>query len=240
MPEITLTAEVGRKTGSRDAARLRTTGRIPGVLYGHGRDPLPVAVDAKELRHALNTDAGLNALLNLQLSDGGRQLVITKEIQRHPVRNTVVHIDFIAVNVDEVLSTDVPVHLVGDAEKVRRQDGSLDHQLTSVTITAKANAVPTSIDVDVTQLSVGDVVRIGDLVLPEGVTADGDPDTAVVVVSGPSIDVIETEAADAETEAREDADDSVAAAGDATEEAEKARAVAEGETPEGSSAPSEA
>ncbi len=114
MPDITLVAELGRPLGSRSSGRLRAAGKIPGVVYGHGNDPVPVAVDARELRAALNTDAGLNALINLDMG-GSVQLAMAKDIQRHPTRNTVTHVDFLAVSRDEVITTDVPVTLVGEA-----------------------------------------------------------------------------------------------------------------------------
>src|SRR2546423_13625523 len=111
MPEIVLAAEAGRPVGSRPSGRLRHSGRIPGIVYGHGVDPLPVAVDGRDLRHALSTEAGLNALLNLQV-DGTTHLTMAREIQRDPVRGTVTHVDFQIVRRDEVMAADVPVTLV--------------------------------------------------------------------------------------------------------------------------------
>src|SRR5438067_9811576 len=135
MAEISLVAEVGRVPGSRPSSRLRAAGRIPGVVYGHGIEPLPVSVEARALRGALTTDAGLNALLSLNVS-GTTHLTMAREIQRHPVRGTLMHVDFQVVRRDEVLAADVPVVLVGQAEDVARNDGVVEHQLYSLTINA--------------------------------------------------------------------------------------------------------
>src|SRR4051812_31488982 len=121
MAEITLNVQTGRPTGSRPSNRLRAAGKVPGVIYGHGSDPLPVTVDWKPLRQALTTAAGLNALINLEI-DGPRQLSIVKEMQRHPTLQTVTHVDFLLISRDEAITVDVPVLLEGEAEEVTRED----------------------------------------------------------------------------------------------------------------------
>lgn len=186
MPEITLAAESGRPTGSGPSGRLRTAGKIPGVVYGHGIEPLAVAVDARALRAALTTDAGLNALLNLQV-DGRSHLTLARELQRHPVRHTVVHVDFQVVRRDEVITAEVPIALVGEAAKVHRADGVLDHQVFSVTVHATPAHIPNVIEIDVSDLAIGDAVRVGDLRLPDGVTTDVDPDVAIIVAQPPQV-----------------------------------------------------
>src|SRR5579875_4031328 len=93
MPEIVLEAEVGRPLGSRASRRLRAEGKIPGILYGHGVDPVPVAVAGRDLRVALSGEAGTNALLALR-ANGKTYLSVARELQRHPVRGTVTHVDF--------------------------------------------------------------------------------------------------------------------------------------------------
>ncbi|MGH8981434.1 MAG: 50S ribosomal protein L25/general stress protein Ctc, partial [Acidimicrobiales bacterium] len=93
MPEIVLQAESGRPRGSSAARRLRREGKIPGVVYGHGTEPVSVAVVGRELRLALSGDAGTNALLSLE-ADGNTYLTVARELQRHPVRGTVTHVDF--------------------------------------------------------------------------------------------------------------------------------------------------
>jgi large subunit ribosomal protein L25 len=179
MPEITLNAQLGRKTGSSDSRRLRTAGRIPGVLYGHGMDPIALSVEAKELRSALSTNAGLHQLLEIH-ADGQSYLAIARELQRHPVRGTVSHVDFVIVQRDEFITSDVTINVVGDAVDVRRNGGSVDQELFTLHVKAQPQNVPSSIDVDVSSLTVGGAIRVADLVLPAGVEAAADGDIVVV------------------------------------------------------------
>ncbi|MDQ1395832.1 MAG: large subunit ribosomal protein [Acidimicrobiaceae bacterium] len=210
MPEISLAAESGRTIGSRSSGRLRSSGRIPGVVYGHGMEPVPVAVEGRALRAALTTDAGLNALLSLDI-DGQPHLTMAREIQRHPVRGTVTHVDFQIVRRDEVMSADVPITLVGEAEDVARNDGVVEHQLFSLTINATPDRIPNNIEVDISGLSIGDAIRVGDLRLPDGVTTDIDPEEAVVLAQGSAL------AAEAEALAEEAAEAAEAEAGEGGE-----------------------
>ena len=109
--DITLVATPGRPTGSSASRRLRASGKIPGVLYGRGADPRSITVDWRDLRQALTTDKGLNALITLEV-DGSSTQAIVKEMQRHPVRRDVLHVDFLAVDVDKPIATDVPINPV--------------------------------------------------------------------------------------------------------------------------------
>ena len=189
MPEITLTADTGRPIGSRASNRLRHSGKIPGVLYGHGNEPIPIAVDARSLRAALSGDAGLNALLNLEL-DGRNQLAMAKEIQRDPVRGTVSHVDFLAVNRDEVITADVPIVIVGEALAVNRGDGHIDQQLHTLTIHAKPGDLPNQIEVDISGMEIGDAIRVDDLSRPAGAIADADGETTLVVAQPPQVEAV--------------------------------------------------
>jgi large subunit ribosomal protein L25 len=201
MAEITLVAETGRPAGSSASRRLRKEGKIPAVVYGHGIDPITVAVDGRELRHALTGDSGLNALLNLTV-DGTAHLAMARVLQRHPVRGTVTHIDFQIVRRDEIITAEVPIHLVGEAKAVQSEGGIVDHPLTSLTVAATPALIPHSIEVDVSGLTVGDAIRVGDLQLPAGVTTEVDPEEAVVIAQGQQVSeadlVSETDAEAAE------------------------------------------
>lgn len=197
MPEITLPAEAGRPTGSGAAGRLRVAGKIPGVVYGHGMDPLPIAVEGRALRAALHTDAGVNALLNLEI-DGKAHLTMARDIQRDYVRNVVIHVDFQIVRRDEVISADVPLLLVGEATAVTRASGVIDHQLFTLSVNATPVSLPNEIEVDISGLEVGGSIRVGDLKLPASVTTDVDAETTIVVAHGESASEDELEAAEAE------------------------------------------
>ena len=242
MAEIALTAEAGRPTGTRAAGRLRAAGKIPGVLYGHGTDPTPVAVEGRALRNALMTDAGLNALLELDL-EGTKHLAMARELQRDPVRHSVMHVDFVIVRRDEVISADVNIALVGDALQVHREDGVVDQSMFSITVRTTPGRIPPSIEVDVSELAIGDTIRVGDLKLPEGVTTEVDPEEAVVIGQPPQVTAADlvteaeaeaAEAAEAAAEAGEEGAEGVAAEGEGGEApAESGGGDAPAESPEG-------
>jgi large subunit ribosomal protein L25 len=214
MAEITLKATTGRALGTGPAKRLRVEGKIPAVVYGLGADPIPVSVDWRPLREALTTDAGLNALIDLDI-DGDVALTIVKELQRHPIRRNVLHVDFLRVSADEEITVDVPIVLVGEAKAVNSDNGLVDQILVSLAISAKPADIPTEIAIDISELTVGDTVRVSDLPLPAGVTTDVDGDDPVVTASAGS----QAEpAAAAETGEAAAAEGGEAAAGDGGDE----------------------
>jgi large subunit ribosomal protein L25 len=212
MAENTLVAEIGRPTGTRSSKRLRHDGKIPAVVYGHG-DPVAVAVDWRALRQVLTTEAGLNALINLEVG-GETQLTMVKELQRHPVRHDVLHVDFLRVRADEPITVDVPITLVGEAEEVHRADGTIDHVLYQLSITALPGDIPTELTADISGLVVGDAIRVGDLQLPRGVTTDVDAEETVAVARVEVVELEEPEAAEeGEAEAGEAGADAEGEAG---------------------------
>ncbi len=221
MAEVVLAAEVGRPLGSRAVRRLRREGKIPGVIYGHGTEPLPVAVGARELRIALNSEAGANQLLSLD-TGSGTYLALARDMQRHPVAQTVTHVDFIIVRRDEVISADVPITLVGEALEVHHGDGLVEQQMFTLSINALPSDIPTSIEADISELTIGGQVRVSDLPLPASVTTDVDPETAVVIGQPPRV-VVEEEVA--EGEAVEGAGEE--GAGESTGEAQASDSAAE-------------
>ena len=180
MAEIALVAEPRTSNGTRPSKRLRVAGRIPAIIYGHGDRPLTVSVDARELRLALSSEAGLNALFELSVGDE-RHLAIARELQRHPVRHTVAHVDFQVVRRDEIVPADVALHLVGEALGTTRAGGSIEHLVQSLHIHAKPADIPTSFELDISNLEIGDTVRLSEIPVPPGVVIDGDPEMTVVV-----------------------------------------------------------
>ena len=195
MNEVSLVADVGRVRGSAGARRLRTAGKVPAVLYGHGIEPVSLAVGSRELRAALTSDAGLNALISLDVG-GERHLAMARQLQRHPVRRTIDHVDFVVVRRDEVVSADVNIHLVGEAQEVERADGLVEQQMFSLLVQAKPGDIPNAIEVDISSLSIGEAIRVGDLQLPAGVTTEVDPDAPVVAGSTTRAAAEEEEAED--------------------------------------------
>jgi large subunit ribosomal protein L25 len=200
MPEIVLEAQVGRATGSRAARRLRREGFVPGTVYGHGTEALSVAVEARELRNALSGDAGTNALLSLK---AGKQtyLTLARELQRHAVKGTLTHVDFVIVRRDEVISAEVPLTLVGEAIEVQHGDGLVEQQLFSLVVRALPTDIPNAIELDISGLTIGSSLRVADLTLPPSVSVDTDPEVTVVVGQPPRVEVAAVpEAAEAEGE----------------------------------------
>jgi large subunit ribosomal protein L25 len=208
MAEIQLVAEPGRPAGSRACRRLRREGRIPAVIYGHGIDPIPVSVDAREVRVALNGEAGSRALLELHVGSE-QHLAVARQLQRHPVRHTVTHIDFQVVRRDEVISADVPINLVGEAVAVHRGDGTVAQELVTLTVRAKPADLPPHLDVDISQLEIGQAIRVGEIQLPPGVETDADLEQPVVMGQPPRVMALPEEGA---AEAAEGADGAEAGA----------------------------
>ena len=196
VPEIALPVELGRTTGSRPAGRLRAEGKIPAVIYGHGLTPTSIAVEGRALRSALTTDAGLNALMTVHI-DGTEHLVMARDVQRDPVKHRVIHVDFQIVRRDEVMTVEVPINLVGEAVELHREDGVVAQELFTLTVQATPGSIPNSIEVDITELKVGDAIRVGDIKLPSGASTDSDPEAAVVVGQPPQVTAMpEDEAAE--------------------------------------------
>jgi large subunit ribosomal protein L25 len=185
MEEVTITADVGRPIGSRPARRLRAEGKVPAVLYGHGIDAQALAVDARELRNALTGEAGLNALITLQI-DSESHLAMARHLQRHPVKGSVDHVDFVVVRRDEIVTAEVPITLVGEATDLHQHDGIVEQQLFNLTIKAKPMDIPSGIEADISGLVIGEAVRVADLKLPSGVETEVDPEESVVVGQPPA------------------------------------------------------
>lgn len=182
MADYTLAAEPGRRTGSAESRRLRAAGRVPAVVYGHGMEGISVSVDGRELRHALSGESGLNQLLSLEVGSD-THLALARSLQRHPVRHTLLHVDFQVVRRDEVISADVPIVLTGEAKAVEQEKGIVEQPLNALTVNATPARIPSHIEVDVSDLVVGGAVRVGDLKLPSGVSTDIAPDEIIVVAS---------------------------------------------------------
>jgi large subunit ribosomal protein L25 len=193
---------------------------VPGVLYGRG-EPVSICIEERELRRALTGAAGLHSILDVQIDGTGRSHAsILKEYQVDKVRGGVTHVDLQEVRLDQTIHASVSVHLVGgdDAPGVR-EGGVLSQPLREVNVEALPLEVPEHIDLDVSHMASGDTLRIGDVVVPDGVTILDDPETVVATVTAPTR-VVEPELEEV-----------------AAEEA----AVAEGEAPEGAAeAPAEA
>jgi|KBSSwiStaDraftv2_1062776.scaffolds.fasta_scaffold544971_2 large subunit ribosomal protein L25 len=203
--DLVLVAETGRETGTGPSRRMRREGNVPATLYGLGQDAQTVAVAWRELRRVLTTDAGVNAFIHLEV-DGKRQATLVKEIQRHPVRRDVVHVDFLRVDPKKTLDVEVSIELIGEAEAVTRAGGIVQQLVHSLVVSTRPDNIPNSLELDVSELTLDGELRVRDLVLPAGVTTEADPDDVVaqglITSAGAAGDVPETPAA-APTESAE-------------------------------------
>jgi large subunit ribosomal protein L25 len=181
MSQTKLVATTGRPTGSAAARRLRTEGHIPGVLYGRGMTPISVTVERRDLRLALSGPSGANTVLALEV-DGKSYPAVVKEMQRHPIKRTVSHIDFLQVNLNEEITVSVPVRLEGEAKAVLGAGGLVDPAVDSIEVVCTPNNMPSDFVIDVTDLQVDSVIRLADVPMPAGVTPTGDPEMPVVTV----------------------------------------------------------
>jgi large subunit ribosomal protein L25 len=213
MAEVRIDASRRDQYGKGAARRVRASGRVPAIVYGHGMEPLPIALDRREFVTALQTEAGMNVLLDIQV-DGDTTLALMKDLHRDPVRGTLLHADFIKVDRDEEVEVEVPIHLVGEAVGVK-EGGALEHPLNSVHVRCKATEVPQSIDADISGLKIGDSLRIAELATGRTFQILNDPDSVVALVAAPI--------SEEELEAME------AAAGVGVEPEAEAEAAAEGE-----------
>jgi large subunit ribosomal protein L25 len=211
MPEYKLAAENRSDAGKGAARRLRASGRVPAVLYGHGTKPQHLSVDARQFGQALRTDAGVNVLISLEVGRD-QHLALAKEIQRHPVKGNLIHVDFIQVRRGEKVHVQVPVHLVGEAPGAR-EGGIVDQDLYQVNVEAEVTAVPEAVEADVSGLGIGDVLRVADLKAPGGSVILDDSEASVVSVVAPTVE------AEPEVEEAEEGEAAEGAEGEAPEAA---------------------
>ncbi|MDA0370607.1 MAG: 50S ribosomal protein L25 [Actinobacteria bacterium] len=193
----TLRLTSGRAEGSAAARRLRRQESIPAVLYGLGMSPVSVAVERSALRLALSGPAGANTILTLEV-DGNSYPAVVKDMQRHPVRRTVAHVDFMRIDLSEELTVSVPVHLVGNAKAVLSEGGLVDAAADTLEIVTTPANMPSEIAVDVSNMQIGDVIRLSEITMPAGCRAIGDPKMPVVTTVTGSKAAQAAEAAPAE------------------------------------------
>jgi large subunit ribosomal protein L25 len=219
--ETKLKANLRDGGGKGSARKLRAKGQVPAILYGHGMEPVKVAVDDRDLYHVLHTDAGSNVLVDLEVGKD-RHLAMPREIQRDHIRGQFLHIDFLAVRRDEVINVDVPVHLVGESHGVK-EGGVVEHHLWDLRVECLPTNVPQSIEADITALGIGDSLSVADISVPSGVTVINSPEETIVSVVPPPILKLEEEVAEAvegEEAEGEEAEGEGATAGEAEQQAE--------------------
>lgn len=212
MADVTLTAEPRTELGSGPAGRIRRSGKVPAVVYGLDVDTLSVTVGARELERILHGASGANTLITLQL-EGGDALTLARQIQRHPTRGELTHVDFIRVRRDVAVSAEVPLQIEGEAPGAR-QGGMVEQLLFNVTVEAMPGSIPESLVVDISAMDLGDQLRVADLPVPAGVELQHEADELVVQVAIPR-GMDEGEEAEEGAEGEGEAGEGGEAAGDA-------------------------
>jgi large subunit ribosomal protein L25 len=184
------------------------------VVYGHGSEPVPIAVGAREFQIAMSGEAGLNTLLSLEVGTDNF-LTLARDIQHHPFKNVVTHVDFLIVRRDEVISAEVSINLVGEPIEVQHGDGIVDQQLYTLHIKAKPADIPPSVDIDISGLTIGASLHVSDITIPHGVELETDVETTVVAGQPPRVQATAEEEAETAAAAAEGAEVAAESAGDA-------------------------
>ena len=183
MANASLNAARRSDTGKGAARALRREGRVPGIIYGHARDPQPLTVDARELERLLS-HVTESTVIELSL-DGKAAKTLVREIQRHPFKKQVLHIDFQELVAGESIIVRIPLVFRGVAEGVRVGGGIMDTVMRELEVEVDPANIPDHIDVDVTNMTIGHALHVSDLTLPAGVTVLDDPEAAVAIVAAP-------------------------------------------------------
>ena len=224
MSQVSLRAQPGRTSGSRESRRIRRTGRVPAVVYGPGVDPIAVAVDAHDLHVALHTEAGANAIINLEI-DGGKTLTtMARVIERHPYRNEYRHVDFITIDLKTKVHAEVAVHFEGTPIGVI-EGGVFSPARTHVLVEVLPTEIPPFIELEISEVPIGGALRVSDLPAIEGITYLEDSEAVVMSVTTPAAEIEEPEPEEEEEPA--EGEEPEEGEGEAEEGAEQAEAEGE-------------
>jgi large subunit ribosomal protein L25 len=196
MATVSLNANSRDTTGKGAARTLRSQGQIPAVIYGHGRDPQPLALNARDLDKMLSHIQAESTVIEVTVG-GQTAKTLIREIQRHPIKRQILHVDFQALVAGEKVTVSIPIVLIGTPEGVRLGGGVLDQTLRELEIEVDPSNIPDHVELDITNMVIGDSMHVSDLSLPQGVEVLEDPETSVAVLAAPRA-VIEEVAAVAE------------------------------------------
>ena len=193
MKSIQVSAEVRSSYGKNAARQLRSRGRIPAVLYGQQEAALSLTVDPKDLLAILHSGAGHNTILSLDVKDQGTSSVILKEWQLDPVKETLLHADFLRIAMDNALQVSVPVHPVGLAKGVKDQGGIFEFVMRQLEVECLPADIPENITADISHLEIGSNLRVSDLTVDPKLKVLSDLDLVVAHVVAPKEEVVEAE-----------------------------------------------
>jgi large subunit ribosomal protein L25 len=192
MANASLSAEVRTGSGTGNARKIRQAGSVPAVIYGHGREPQSITLNNRELERLLGSISVSSTVIQLSIA-GATSNTLIREIQRHPVKRSIVHVDFQELVAGEKITVSIPLRFVGTSEGVRLAGGIIEEIMHQVHLKVDPSAIPDHIDVDLSSLTIGHSIHVGDLKLPEGVTILDDEDATVCVCAAPKTEAVATE-----------------------------------------------
>lgn len=193
MAIVSFNATARDQVGKGAARQLRSKGLIPAVIYGHGRDPQALSLNARDLDKLLGHIQAESTVIDVSVGGTSAKTLI-REIQRHPIKRQILHVDFQALVAGEKVTVSIPILLEGIPEGVRLGGGVLDQTLRELEIEVDPSSIPDHIEFDVTNMVIGDSVHVSDLKMPEGVEVLDDPETSVAVLAAPRAVIEETAA----------------------------------------------
>lgn len=194
MNRYSIEVEKRDETGKGVARKLRRNGLIPGVVYGHNREPQALTVDPNDLKGKINS----NAIIDLSI-EGEEETVMIKDFQKDVIKESIIHVDFQQISMDETISITVPIKLVGDAPGVR-EGGVLQQLMRDVDIEVLPTNIPDEIELNIDELTLSDSLEVGDLDVPEDVNVLNSPDDVIVTIVAPSEEIEEEEEEELEEE----------------------------------------
>ena len=181
-----LGAQPRANRGKGVSRKLRSSGRIPAVVYGHGETTRSLTVDARELERLFSHIQRASTVINLKIEGESELKALVREVQSHPSRGTILHVDFYQIHAGERITVEVPIHLIGTPAGVRA-GGILQHSLNELEIECLADQIPEEIRIDVAGLQIGDSLHVSDITLPEGVESLVDGDRSICSVIPPTV-----------------------------------------------------
>lgn len=184
MASATLSGNVRGESGKGAARKLRSAGSVPAVIYGHGRDPQTFSVNTRELEKLLEHISAENTVIDLTVG-GKASRTLIREIQRHPFKRQILHVDFQELVAGEKIIVRVPIILMGVPDGVRMDGGILDQTMRELEVEVDPANIPNHIEIDVTKLVIGSSLHVSDIELPDGVEVVGEEDASVAVISAP-------------------------------------------------------
>jgi len=202
MAAVTLTAQARQERGKNAMRRLRRQGLVPGVVYGHGDETRTIALKAQELEKLLASISVENTIIGLSIDGGKPADTLIREVQQHPARRAVLHVDFLQIHAGEKIHLEVPVRLHGSPVGVRDNGGVLQEVLRELHVECLPRDIPEAVDLEIEHLDIGDSVHVKDISIPN-VKILNDPDLVVVTVLAPTVSALPEEEAEAAEEAGE-------------------------------------